>query len=102
MLKQAFRAIEAQHRVRFNQIQLVCMIGNSVKYSFAAFHKLLIAECARSRAAYKYGVRLVFGNPVQRLVAPAGALGKLPAYALDRKSTRLNSSHVAISYAVFC
>src|SRR5207253_6185070 len=24
------------------------------------------------------------------------------AYALDRKSTRLNSSHVAISYAVFC
>src|SRR5690625_7063660 len=24
------------------------------------------------------------------------------AYRLDRKSTRLNSSHVAISYAVFC
>src|SRR5690625_2901128 len=24
------------------------------------------------------------------------------AYTLDRKSTRLNSSHVAISYAVFC
>src|SRR5690625_6005219 len=23
-------------------------------------------------------------------------------YGLDRKSTRLNSSHVAISYAVFC
>src|SRR5690625_6141424 len=28
-----------------------------------------------------------------------GALGKYPP---DRKSTRLNSSHVAISYAVFC
>src|SRR5690625_6656064 len=31
---------------------------------------------------------------------------QLPAYSaaidLDRKSTRLNSSHVAISYAVFC
>src|SRR5437870_10843275 len=25
-----------------------------------------------------------------------------PAGGLDRKSTRLNSSHVAISYAVFC
>src|SRR5699024_11954639 len=25
-----------------------------------------------------------------------------PAHALDRKSTRLNSSHVSISYAVFC
>src|SRR2546426_5002803 len=24
------------------------------------------------------------------------------AYALDRKSTRLNSSHLVISYAVFC
>src|SRR5439155_11305175 len=29
---------------------------------------------------------------------PLGAAGNL----LDRKSTRLNSSHVAISYAVFC
>src|SRR3712207_8841168 len=26
----------------------------------------------------------------------------LPAYAVDRKSTRLNSSHANISYAVFC
>src|SRR5207253_7344800 len=36
---------------------------------------------------------------------PVGAmLGKLLAFFLkaDRKSTRLNSSHVAISYAVFC
>src|SRR3989442_2191785 len=27
---------------------------------------------------------------------------RLPAQAGDRKSTRLNSSHVRISYAVFC
>src|SRR5690625_6643587 len=27
---------------------------------------------------------------------------KIPASVKDRKSTRLNSSHVAISYAVFC
>src|SRR5439155_8366561 len=26
----------------------------------------------------------------------------IPGVTLDRKSTRLNSSHVAISYAVFC
>src|SRR5690625_2625303 len=31
-----------------------------------------------------------------------GKLGKLHSVHLDRKSTRLNSSHVAISYAVFC
>src|SRR5690625_6781285 len=29
---------------------------------------------------------------------PAG----MSSFSLDRKSTRLNSSHVAISYAVFC
>src|SRR5207249_11904310 len=28
--------------------------------------------------------------------------GELPLNAEDRKSTRLNSSHVSISYAVFC
>src|SRR5438874_10666274 len=29
-------------------------------------------------------------------------MGQQPACTLDRKSTRLNSSHVEISYAVFC
>src|SRR5690606_29669175 len=41
---------------------------------------------------------------------PAGVLGRLPLAVVevsgnrdqDRKSTRLNSSHVKISYAVFC
>ncbi len=32
----------------------------------------------------------------------AGYLIQLPGVYLDRKSTRLNSSHVVISYAVFC
>src|SRR2546430_7685671 len=31
-----------------------------------------------------------------------GAVGAYPAIAKDRKSTRLNSSHSQISYAVFC
>src|SRR5699024_12188446 len=33
--------------------------------------------------------------------APAGRVGPVTP-AADRKSTRLNSSHVSISYAVFC
>src|SRR5207249_7995443 len=32
----------------------------------------------------------------------ASLLGKPRPYTADRKSTRLNSSHVSISYAVFC
>src|SRR5439155_20997655 len=31
-----------------------------------------------------------------------GQMGARASRVLDRKSTRLNSSHVAISYAVFC
>src|SRR5439155_9957536 len=37
---------------------------------------------------------------VEALVASPSARARRPAP--DRKSTRLNSSHVAISYAVFC
>src|SRR6266508_5911222 len=46
------------------------------------------------------------GRPavVRQLVAVLAIqlLEREPRRALDRKSTRLNSSHVAISYAVFC
>src|SRR6266850_5686685 len=35
--------------------------------------------------------------PSQRTIAPAS-----PGSVRDRKSTRLNSSHLVISYAVFC
>src|SRR5439155_3963902 len=48
---------------------------------------LVYAECSR------WYLHVCFSNP--RVVAGLAA-------AQDRKSTRLNSSHVAISYAVFC
>src|SRR5436190_6782269 len=42
-------------------------------------------------------------DPVRHLIATALVWGGLPEKdALDRKSTRLNSSHTVISYAVFC
>src|SRR3712207_8564437 len=46
-------------------------------------------------------------HPVMTLTAPLVAVRQLNAgdtlgYAGDRKSTRLNSSHANISYAVFC
>src|SRR5690625_7815358 len=37
-----------------------------------------------------------------RAVAGDFVVGMMQTLELDRKSTRLNSSHVAISYAVFC
>src|SRR5690349_22282974 len=51
-----------------------------------------------------FTLRLQAGEHVG-IVGPSGA-GKSTLFALlqrlDRKSTRLNSSHVEISYAVFC
>src|SRR5690625_3110479 len=43
-----------------------------------------------------------FGVVVGRVDAGRVLLVQHPCRASDRKSTRLNSSHVAISYAVFC
>src|SRR5438045_4862902 len=43
-------------------------------------------------------VGLILGDPIRRR-----AMGRLGlALGADRKSTRLNSSHLGISYAVFC
>src|SRR3712207_7191047 len=38
----------------------------------------------------------------QPVVAPVALTRVAPAGSIDRKSTRLNSSHANISYAVFC
>src|ERR1035438_8872972 len=40
--------------------------------------------------------------PMRIQVLTGATLAKLNATTLDRKSTRLNSSHLGISYAVFC
>src|SRR6266496_5536712 len=42
------------------------------------------------------------GHRLDRAHARRSAARAHPRYAQDRKSTRLNSSHVEISYAVFC
>src|SRR3712207_8797748 len=46
------------------------------------------------------GLAMVMGTRVRGTTAGGGFIGSYPG--LDRKSTRLNSSHANISYAVFC
>src|SRR2546427_5863466 len=59
-------------------------------------------DCMRGRSQG----RLLVGVPVQDLPSAPSPLSPLsplsPAALSDRKSTRLNSSHSQISYAVFC
>src|SRR5256885_7112201 len=48
--------------------------------------------------------RRVLGKPIALLIQGESGVGKewFARAAQDRKSTRLNSSHLVISYAVFC
>src|SRR5947207_7227669 len=47
------------------------------------------------------GAKNVGGAGVGTVTVPIGSVPNIPG-AGDRKSTRLNSSHTVISYAVFC
>src|SRR5258705_4477990 len=63
----------------------------------------LILGAAFVAAAAQVSVPLP-GTPVPMTLQPLAVLlvGGLLGARLDRKSTRLNSSHLGISYAVFC
>src|SRR5438874_13818131 len=78
-------------------------------------HSAVVVIDMANDFVYSGGVIADAGGPdyqqrAQRLIAPLGRLlaaarraGVTVVYATeDRKSTRLNSSHVEISYAVFC
>src|SRR3712207_8304911 len=71
--------------------------------SHFAFNKMEIRKRFVLEGSRAYGVSYIYAN---LLVNEAGRAiydgSALIASAGDRKSTRLNSSHANISYAVFC
>src|SRR5690625_6634681 len=91
-----------------------CHCSSSFKYPLSIAHAKPMAIASalsssnRPRSVYNKGLT----SSPSRLITPAAtssflALPLPPIYfltrlATDRKSTRLNSSHVASSYAVFC
>src|SRR5256885_4028561 len=60
----------------------------------------LFRSIVRGAAPVAMTVRSTRHGPVLSDVLPEGSVES--GYVLDRKSTRLNSSHLVISYAVFC
>src|SRR5690349_23925166 len=74
-------------------------------------HTTLFRSCGPSRADFLRHVQRIGGTRLVGRQSPAaprqgrdagGHLQPFDRRLLDRKSTRLNSSHVEISYAVFC
>src|SRR3989442_15044609 len=58
----------------------------------------LFRSAPEARAPIAYGVR----DGIQPCTPPSIGASAAGSRTADRKSTRLNSSHVRISYAVFC
>src|SRR3712207_7432737 len=71
------------------------MLGKRLR----SFHPVvpLVTNTALGIAIMSYDGRISFG-----LLGDYDAMPDLDDVAADRKSTRLNSSHANISYAVFC
>src|SRR5207253_7597715 len=88
-----------------DKLQLVDSAGNDKLKLIGQFHAARSASTILKRAARIEGS----SEPMKPIIEPKikaanisrGVTRKLNAIS-DRKSTRLNSSHVAISYAVFC
>src|SRR5699024_12044479 len=79
--------------------------------SFTVFHGLYVSIfTARRNARGRNGRSNPEGSSARTLCTfgsvarsnRGGRISKTDRYQSDRKSTRLNSSHVSISYAVFC
>src|SRR5437870_9822899 len=69
-------------------------------YTLSLHDALPISACWL--AVVKAGCIAVATMPLLRAKELKPVIDKAQCNAADRKSTRLNSSHVAISYAVFC
>src|SRR5690606_39942266 len=69
-------------------IEVVFLAGNLIKLTHGGWLTLLLASTLFTVMFAWYGARKIKNSFVR--------------FVEDRKSTRLNSSHVKISYAVFC
>src|SRR3712207_7340737 len=79
------------------------MIRRPPRSTLFPYTTLFRSRAARPRPAGGYGAAAAGRRSAVGDVADAGDLAHArAARAVDRKSTRLNSSHANISYAVFC
>src|SRR5258708_29365290 len=85
------------------------MAGTVVSSRRERLHTDLISRVSRRTNVVKrdfdlivYGATGYTGHLIAEYLATSYRGDDAPSWAIDRKSTRLNSSHQIISYAVFC
>src|SRR5437762_5110051 len=72
------------------------LFRSQVRITIDAIQRIAEAAMARSTTSLR------LDDSLRERLAEEAALQGITVTALDRKSTRLNSSHRCISYAVFC
>src|SRR5437868_9896299 len=88
MIKHGSKMIQAVSNANVPQITLMCG---------ASFGAGNYGMCGRA-----YNPRFLFSWPNAQTAVMGAEQAARRTGSADRKSTRLNSSHVSISYAVFC
>src|SRR2546428_5744999 len=84
---------------------IILMIITSLPFFFFFFNDTATTEIytlSLHDALPIYCTYRTISSGVTAVALPECFLGLLPGWGGDRKSTRLNSSHDQISYAVFC
>src|SRR5256885_16356766 len=71
-------------------------------YTLSLHDALPILRIVHSADPVPFGFTVYVHVKVWRSTAPFTLMVRVPSARADRKSTRLNSSHLVISYAVFC
>src|SRR2546429_4819933 len=89
---------EKSSRLSTMRRQRCTSLSMILRYSSCAWRSLGVSSSARSASASQQA-RMVASGLLISCMTPAASC---PTAARDRKSTRLNSSHGYISYAVFC